>query len=100
NLPNQLFTRERVGGCYLEGELLLSRKYKLSLLNRYDLQSRNSIIPVGSMPTGTFNVSRYTYGLNYVLPGGSLLMFNVEHWFLPKPLKDIDVLGVRWAATF
>jgi cytochrome c553 len=100
NLPNQLFTRERVGGCYVESELLLSRKYKISLLNRYDMQARNSIIPVGSMPTGSFNVQRYTYGLNYVLPGGSLLMFNVEHWFLPKPLKDIDVLGVRWAATF
>lgn len=100
NLPNQLFTRERVGGCYVEGELLVSRKYKISLINRYDLQARNSIIPTGSMPTGTFNVQRYTYGVNYVLPGGSLLMFNVEHWFLPKPFKDIDVLGIRWAATF
>ena len=100
NLPNQLFTRERVGGCYVEGELLLSRKYKISLINRYDMQARNSIIPTGDMPTGTFNVSRYTYGVNYVLPGGSLLMFNVERWFLPNPLKDIDVLGIRWAATF
>lgn len=100
NLPNQLFTRERVGGSYVEAELLLSRKYQISLINRYDMQARNSIVPTGDMPTGTFNVSRYTYGVNYVLPGGSLLMFNVEHWFLPNPLKDIDVLGIRWAATF
>lgn len=100
NLPNQLFSRERVGGCYFEGELLVSRKHKLSLINRYDLQTRHSIIPSGNLPTGSFDVSRYTYGVNYVLAGGSLLMFNVEHWFLPKPLKDVDVLGVRWAATF
>lgn len=100
DLPNQAFTRERVGGSYVEGELLLSRKYKISFINRYDMQVRHSIIPTGDMPTGSFNVSRYTYGLNYVLPGGSLLMFNVERWFLPSPLKNIDVLGLRWAATF
>jgi hypothetical protein len=101
NLAHQLFSRDRVGGCYVEGELLVSRKYKLSLLNRYDIQSRHSVVPLGGdVPGGSFDVSRYTYGLNHVLPGGSLLMFNVEHWFLPKPLKDIDVLGVRWAATF
>lgn len=100
NLPNQLFSRDRVGGCYVEGELMVSRKYNLSLINRYDTQARHSLIPTGSMPTGSFDVARYTYGVNHVLPGGSLLMFNVEHWFLPKPLKDIDVLGIRWAATF
>ena len=100
NLPGQLLSLDRVGGSYVEGELLVSRKYKLSLLSRFDTQSRHSLTPLGGMPTGSFNVSRFTYGVNHVLPGGSLLMLNVEHWFLPNPLQDIDVLGVRWAATF
>jgi hypothetical protein len=38
--------------------------------------------------------------LNWTLPGGSLLMVNHEHWFLPGNFRDIDVLGVRWAAAF
>lgn len=101
-IPAPAFFRERIGGSYLEGELLLSREWKLSLYGRYDNQLRSSLLPPpGSLlTTGNFNVERVTYGLNWSLPGGSLLMFNLEHWYLPAGLNSINVAGVRWAATF
>ncbi len=100
-VPSSVFT-ERVGGFYLEGELLISRHWNLSLLARYDEQSTQSLLPpVGSpLTNGTFLVQRFTYGVNWTLPGGSLLMVNNEHWVLPQNLGSINVLGVRWAATF
>ena len=100
-VPASVFT-ERVGGSYLEGEVLISRHWNLSFLARYDSQSTQSLLPpVGSpLTTGNFLVQRFTYGLNWTLPGGSLLMVNNEHWILPHSLGSIDVLGVRWAVTF
>ena len=101
-LPGMEFNREAVGGGYLEGELLLSRKHKISAIARYDDQFRQALLPPPGSPlaTGNFTVSRLTYGFNYTLPGGSLLMLNHEHWYLPNGLKDMNVLGLRWAATF
>ncbi|MCY2994893.1 MAG: hypothetical protein NTY19_44580 [Planctomycetota bacterium] len=87
--------RDHVGGSYVEGELLLSRCWKLNLVARYDTQEYHS-----ALPTGDFAVQRFTYGLNKTLPGGSTLMVNHEHWFLPGNLGDVDVIGIRWAAMF
>jgi mono/diheme cytochrome c family protein len=95
-------TRDHVDGYYLESELLLHRVHRISLLARYDSQSRVSIAPPPDsiLSSGTFTVARFTYGLNVILPGGSLLMVNHERWFLPEGLPRTDVLGVRWACTF
>ncbi len=103
SVPVDTFFRERVGGYYLESELLLSRYWKTSFLARYDVQTRHGPIPppeAAIISTGDFAVRRFTYGLNWNLPGGSLLMVNHEHWFLSGGLNDIDVLGVRWAVSF
>ena len=101
-LPGVLVDRESLGGGYVECELLVSRRYKISALVRYDEQVRNALLPPpgSSLTTGDFSVSRFTYGLNWTLPGGSLLMVNHEYWHLPKGLQDVNVVGVRWAATF
>ena len=57
--------------------------------------------PPGSFLTiGTLGVSRFTYGFNFTLAGGSVLMINHEHWWLPDGLERTDVLGIRWVATF
>ena len=95
-------TRDHVAGYYVEGELLLLRARKVSLLVRYDQQDRHSVEPPpeSSLPGGNFRVSRFTYGLNFVLPGGSLFMVNHERWMLPGDLGNMDVVGARWAVTF
>jgi len=100
-VPNSIFT-ERVGGFYLECEALISRRWNMSFLARYDGQSTQSLSPPpgSTLTAANFTVQRFTYGLNWTLPGGSLLMVNEEHWFLPAGLGSVDVLGVRWAATF
>jgi len=95
-------TRDNVGGYYVEGEVLLLREQRLSFLARYDQQDRHSIAPPpeSTLPDSSFRVSRFTYGLNWVLPGGSLLMVNHERWNLPSGLGHLDVIGARWALTF
>jgi mono/diheme cytochrome c family protein len=95
-------TRDHVDGYYVETELMLSRARRVSLIARYDRQSRVSQAPPPDsvLATGTFAVTRFTYGLNVILPGGSLLMINHERWFLPDGMERTDVLGVRWACTF
>ena len=57
-------------------------------------------MPGSTIPTGRFDVRRTTGGINYQLTGNSLLMFNYERWILPAPLPDLNVYGIRWAATF
>ena len=101
-LPGQLIAREHVGGMYMEGEVRLRRTSKLSFLVRYDLLDRRSVVPPpgSSLPTGNFDVRRTTAGINYQLTGNSLLMLNYERWILPGPLPDLNVYGIRWAATF
>jgi cytochrome c553 len=103
-LPNNsqaaLFT-EHVSGYYLEAELLVWRKKHVSLFARYDSQFRDYPLPAASLAAaGGFGVNRFTYGVNWTLPGGSLLMINHEYWDLPQPLGATNVVGVRWAATF
>jgi len=93
---------EHVSGFYLESELLVWRERHISLFARYDRQLHESPLPpLGSqLTTGSFGVDRYTYGVNWTLPGGSLLMINHEIWNLPMPLGTESVVGIRWAATF
>jgi cytochrome c5 len=102
SLPGQLVAREHVGGMYMEGEVRLKKKSKFSFLMRYDLLDHRSVLPPpGSvLTTGRFDVKRTTVGINYQLAGNSLLMVNYERWILPGPLPDLNVYGVRWAATF
>ncbi|HEV3022142.1 MAG TPA: hypothetical protein VGX76_06730 [Pirellulales bacterium] len=101
-LPGLLISRERVGGLYFEGEIRLLEKPRISFLMRYDMLNRDSVRPPpgSTLTTGDFSVTRITYGVNTVLPGGSLLILNYERWGLPTPLPRLDVLGIRWAATF
>lgn len=102
SLPGQLLGREHVNGMYMEAEARLKKKSKLSFLMRYDLLDHRSVLPPpGSiLTTGRFDVRRSTWGLNYQLAGSSLLMLNYEYWVLPGPLPNLNVYGVRWAATF
>jgi mono/diheme cytochrome c family protein len=100
--PQPTVFSERVEGYYLESELQISRKHHISLFGRYDWQLHGSRLPVpGSQITSSdFIVDRLTYGVNWTLPGGSLLMANHEIWNLPQGLGTANVFGVRWAATF
>lgn len=100
--PSASLIRESVEGLYVEGELKLYDKPRISVLARYDIQDRGSSarVPESSLSSGTFRVSRFTWGVNTTLPGGSLLMLNHEHWFVPNGLAAVDVVGVRWSAMF
>ena len=99
---NDEYGRDHVSGWYVESELLLSREARLSLLGRVDQQSQAYAFndPDAGRPGDNFTVNRMTYGVNWTLPGGSLLMFNIERWNLPQDLPDQNVVGVRWAASF
>ncbi len=100
--PTTSIFRDRIGGYYFEGEALVLRDWRISLFSRFDNQLTHSPSPpLGSqLTTGNFSVSRITYGVNWSLPGGSLLMVNLEQWLLPSGFNNINVLGVRWATTF
>src|SRR5207253_5367011 len=93
---------ERVGGCYIEAEARPWEKCPVSLLVHYDFMNRHSPLPLftSTMPTGTFDVQRLTWGINIELWRQSVLMLNHEHWFLPEPLGSAEVFGVRYAITF
>jgi mono/diheme cytochrome c family protein len=98
---NNSTTQSHIDGCYLEGEVLLCRCWHLSFVSRYDFMAWEiPNDPASGLPTDRRNERIATFGLNWTLPGGSLLMVGDDHWFLPKPLPDIDVVGVRWATTF
>jgi hypothetical protein len=47
---------------------------------------------------GDGTLQRFTWGLNWTLPGGSLLMLNHERW-MPQAGDDVDVLGLRWTVS-
>lgn len=106
DLANIRRIREGVSGYCLEAEYQFCRgeQHQLSFLMRFDQQNRLSDLPPpgSSLAAGRFEVRRFTYGPNWTLPGGSLLMLNHEHWMLPAGLarKNVEVIGVRWAMTF
>ena len=94
---------EAVQGNYVEAEARPWDECRVSLLLRYDLQSRHSPLPPpGSLlTTGTFNVERLTVGINIELWHSSLLMIDYERWLLPEPdHRNEDVLGTRYTITF
>jgi mono/diheme cytochrome c family protein len=90
----QPFGLDRTSGYYVEGELRVYQKPRISLLARYDGQDHRTIFGDAG------HVRRLTAGVNFSLPDGSLLMINYERWLLSAPFPSVDVVGVRWAATF
>ena len=87
---------EAVQGNYVEAEARPWDECRVSLLLRYDLQTRHSPLPPpGSLlTTGTFNTERLTVGINIELWHSSLLMIDYERWLLPEPdHRTEDVLG-------
>ena len=84
---------DRTSGYYVEGELRVYEKPRISLLARYDGQDHRMIL------SDAPHVRRLTAGVNISLPGGSLLMINYERWWLAL-FPNVDVVGIRWAATF
>ena len=88
-------------GYYVEGEVRPWDKCHVSLLARYDFQSRKSQPADAPPPNGDFDVKRVTLGVNIELWHQSLLMINFERWFLPLPAHPKeDVFGVRYTITF
>ncbi|MEX2186116.1 MAG: hypothetical protein WD875_04945 [Pirellulales bacterium] len=93
--------RESIQGTVVESEFKLWRQPKISAVVRYDDQRRTDGPPRFGTPILSPEVSmqRFTYGLNVAL-GSSTLMINHEHWKVPDPLNDLDVLAIRWVAAF
>ena len=98
DVMNPAGRQNHIHGTVYEAEVLLSERKRISLLARYDtLEHRGASIPDST-------TRRFTWGVNMVLPGESLLMFNHEHWIIEPGIaqepEDIDVLGFRWVGTF
>lgn len=74
------------------GEIEAYFTERISFLVRYDtLEHRHTAF-------GESSLERITSGINTTLPGGSWIALNHEHWMFPT--FDVDVLGIRWTATF
>ena len=81
-------------GIVSEAEFLLLDDPNLNALVRYDTLEHRSFF-------GDTSIARFTWGLSTTSIGGTLLMINHEHWNFPTDDEpDIDVLGIRWVATF
>jgi hypothetical protein len=81
-----------VYGTVYEAELKVWDQPYVSLLARYDtLEHRDSVF-------GDSSLDRFTWGVNSVLPGGSTLILNHEHWMYEP--EDYDVVAIRWVAAF
>jgi hypothetical protein len=82
-----------VDGHLGEIEGTIWRKPKISLILRYDTVEHSGFL-------GDSFTERFSWGPVLTLPGGSLLIFNHEHWMFDTSLDDEDVLGFRWVAWF
>jgi hypothetical protein len=93
---------DRVDGYYLEAEVRPWDECKVSLLLRQDFLRTSSLVapPASTLSTGTFNVERFTVGINIELWHQSLLMFNYERWLVPEQPNAVNVFGVRYTVTF
>ena len=93
---------EEVDGYYLEVEARPWNDCRVSFLARHDILNHNSALPPPSstLTTGTFTVERFTVGVNIELWQQSLLMFNLERWFVPEPQRAVNIYGVRYSITF
>ncbi|MCI0333263.1 MAG: hypothetical protein L0228_08580 [Planctomycetes bacterium] len=79
-------------GNLIESEVLLLKKPKVSFLARYDtLEHRGAL--------GHMSTERFTYGFNWVLPGGSLLILDHEHWIY-ETRSPANIFGLRWTTAF
>ena len=101
-LPGKFVSGEEVSGFSVLGELRVCSSPRVGLVARYDTLSRNGDLPPlgSSLTKGEFTVQQFTWGCAVTLPGGSLLLFDHEHWFMPHELDDVDVFGLRWVVTF
>lgn len=101
-LENNLRDDEEVDGMSILGEMRILPENDVYLTTRYDTLTRDSEVPpFGGVITDTeFTVRRFTWGFRVGLPGGSVLMINHEHWDMPDELDNVDVIGLRWVATF
>jgi mono/diheme cytochrome c family protein len=85
-------TEEHTFGVVTELEYQFLEHPNIGLLVRYDtLQHRNQAFSDAKL-------ERVTWGFNFGLPGGSLLMINHE-WWKPERGDDADVLAVRWVVS-
>ena len=101
-LTNRPEFLEKVDGYYLEAEVRPWEECKVSFLARHDVFNRSSPLPppTSALPSGSFHVERPTLGINIELWNQSLLMLDVERWFLPEPERAVTVFGVRYSITF
>ena len=85
--------RENIAyGTVYEAELRLCDTPRVGLLARYDTLVHHDVL-------GDSSLERFTWGLNFSLPGGSLLLINHEHWIFADS-GDVDVRGLRWRSVF
>jgi hypothetical protein len=82
-----------VYGIVSEVELLLLTDPNISALARYDTLEYRDFV-------GKDSIERFTWGFSTTVFGGSLFMINHERWNFYGDEKDVDVLGLRWVATF
>lgn len=100
-LPENPRGEAEVEGYAVEADWLLLDDAGVSLITRYDsMLYDGDIPPPRSGLDGDYNVSRFTWGFDFALPGGSNLMLNHEHWSMPSGLDSVDVIGVRWVLSF
>ena len=83
--------RNETNGYIIELEYKL--REKLGLLARYDTLEHRLV------NDGELTTERFTWGLNFTLNRAGLLLLNHEHWML-NDRSDVDVVGLRWVATF
>jgi hypothetical protein len=84
--------RSVIYGNLGEAEVLLLSDPQISLLARYDTLDHSGAF-------GERDVERFTWGLNFGLYGGSLLILNQEHWRF-SDRSSIDLMGLRWTVAF
>ncbi len=91
-----------VSGLNLLGEVRLLEDPRLSLVTRWDTLKRTggSAPQTSILSDAKYTVRRWTWGFGFTLPGGSQVLINHEHWSLPDGLSNVDVVGLRWIATF
>ena len=94
--------QEDLRGWLIEGEARIWDCPHVGLVLRYEEQLRDSplAIPGSVVPTGDFGVRRFTWGVHFPLAGDSVLIINHEHWKVPAPLDNVDVLALRWVGVF
>ncbi|MBN2785296.1 MAG: hypothetical protein JXR25_10735 [Pontiellaceae bacterium] len=81
-----------IDGHVLEAEGRIWQEPRISLVVRYDTLERNGAL-------GDSFTERISWGPTIAL-GGTVLLFNHEHWEFDTPDQAEDVLGFRWVAWF